>query len=366
MKRWFQQQEGLVERIGFAPDGPLVIGRIIRQGIVFSLGALAVYLFLPQIVAVLSSSSELRNVNLWWILGAVAAEMVAFSFFWALMRILLPQLSMFVASTSQLTANAVSRMVPGGAAVGGATMYRMLAVSGVTPAKAAGALAATSIVSTAMLFALPTVGISVAVLGAPIPDQLWPPAVAGAALFLAVAGLAFVAITFTRPLELLGTGIDWIVSKFDGRFGVPTGFERRRLVAERDRLVGVIGSDWPRVVGAAALNWLFDFVALVMCLWAVGSNPRLSLILVAFTGSAVLSMIPITPGGFGFVEAGLTSLLVIAGVTNQNALIATLAYRIVSLWLPIVSGVVAWFVFRARYPRWRHADEPQHQADLST
>ncbi len=359
MKRWFEQQEGLVERIGFAPDGQAAIGRIIRQGIVFCIGALTIYLFLPQIVAVLASSSELRNVNGWWILAAVAAEMVAFSFFWALMRIVLPEVSMFVAATSQLTSNAVSRMVPGGAAVGGATLYRMLSVSGVTPAKAGGALAATSIVSTAMLFALPAVGLTVAILGAPIPDQLWPPAVAGAVLFVAVAGLAFVAVTFTRPLELIAESINWGVSRFNGRFGVPRRFDKGRLVAERDRLADVIGSDWPRVFFAAAMNWVFDFAALVMCLWAVGAAPRLSLILVAFTGSAVLAMIPITPGGFGFVEAGLVSLLVVAGVSNQNALIATLAYRIVSLWLPIVSGVFAWFAFRERYPRWREADDSQ-------
>ncbi len=351
MKRLFQQPAGLIEEIGFAPDGTAVISRIIRQGIVFSLGALAVYFFLPQIVAVLATTSELRTVNIGWILLAVISQVISFSFMWTLTRSVLPSVSWFVASTSQLTANAVSRMVPGGAAIGGATLYRMLSVSGVRPAQAAGALAATSILSTAMLFALPATGVLVAVVGAPIPDALWPPAVAGALLFFFLGSLAMVAIRFDRPLELLASAIDRVARLNNGRFGRPTSYDSQRLVAERDRLVDLIGSGWPKVVFAAACNWGFDFLSLVFCLWAVGAQPRLALILVAFTGSAVLSMIPITPGGFGFVEAGLVSMLVVAGVTNQDALIATLAYRIVSLWLPIVSGVVAWFAFRARYPR---------------
>ena len=45
-------------------------------------------------------------------------------------------------------------------------------------------------------------------------------------------------------------------------------------------------------------------------------------------------MIPITPGGLGFVEAGLTGVLTLAGVTPEHAVLATLLYRLFSYWLP--------------------------------
>ena len=60
-------------------------------------------------------------------------------------------------------------------------------------------------------------------------------------------------------------------------------------------------------------------------------------------------MIPITPGGLGFVEAGLAVTLVWAGLSAANATLATLAYRLVSYWLPLIAGVAAAIVHRNRY-----------------
>lgn len=75
----------------------------------------------------------------------------------------------------------------------------------------------------------------------------------------------------------------------------------------------------------------------------------MSLVLLAYAVAAVLGMIPITPGGVGFVEAGLTAMLVLAGVPGDKALLATLAYRIASYWLPLPAGLGAHLLFRHRY-----------------
>jgi hypothetical protein len=72
-------------------------------------------------------------------------------------------------------------------------------------------------------------------------------------------------------------------------------------------------------------------------------------VLLAYIGGALLALIPITPGGLGFVEAGLTGLLTAAGVGAQEALVSTLAYRLVSFWLPLPVGAVAQVLFRRRY-----------------
>jgi uncharacterized protein (TIRG00374 family) len=61
-------------------------------------------------------------------------------------------------------------------------------------------------------------------------------------------------------------------------------------------------------------------------------------------------MIPLTPGGLGFVEAGLVGMLILAGVGAGNATVATLAYRLVSFWLPIPVGGAGYALFRRRYP----------------
>ena len=71
--------------------------------------------------------------------------------------------------------------------------------------------------------------------------------------------------------------------------------------------------------------------------------------LLAYAVAGLLALIPVTPGGLGIVEAGLSGLLILAGVDAGNAVLATLGYRVISYWLPIVVGPFAYLAFRLRY-----------------
>ncbi|HSD76136.1 MAG TPA: YbhN family protein, partial [Solirubrobacteraceae bacterium] len=96
-------------------------------------------------------------------------------------------------------------------------------------------------------------------------------------------------------------------------------------------------------------RWAFDYGTLLAALAAVGSTPRPVLVLLAFCAAQVLAQIPITPGGLGFVEAGLTALLALAGVSGGNAVLATFSYRLFNYWLPLPAGLGAYVVFRRRH-----------------
>jgi uncharacterized protein (TIRG00374 family) len=137
-------------------------------------------------------------------------------------------------------------------------------------------------------------------------------------------------------------------------------FRRRRpptthlpalLLKERNEIRHELGEDWWKALLAAAGNWVFDYLALLAALTAVGARPRPSLTLLAYVSAVVLGMIPITPGGLGFVEAGLTATLTLAGVSGPDAVLATLAYRLVSYWLPILVGPIAYYLFARHYHR---------------
>lgn len=320
----------------------------VKNAVFLALAVTALYLFSPQILDVVTSAERIRTIRPAWFLVMVLLEVLSFTCVWWLIRIVLPEVSWFVASTSQLVSNAVSRIF-GGAASGGATLYRMLSVSGVSHSQAAGALAATSILSTAALFAIPATGFLMAVLGAPVPEALWPAAVAGGVLFTLLVFFGWLALFHDRPLVGLGRGLDRASRMISRRTNRSWTVAPDRLLEERDRLVEVLGPRWGRAVTAAALNWAFDYLALVAALYAVGADPRLSLVLLAYSGAAVLSMIPITPGGLGFVEAGLWWLLVVSGISSQDALLATAAWRFVSLWLPILCGPPALVAHRWRF-----------------
>ena len=82
-------------------------------------------------------------------------------------------------------------------------------------------------------------------------------------------------------------------------------------------------------------------------------------VMFAALANAMLSTIP-TPGGFGFVEGGLTGVLVLLGVGDTDALTLTVVDRSIS-WLSVVlfGGLlfVAWQYFSNGHSRKQAQDK---------
>ena len=117
--------------------------------------------------------------------------------------------------------------------------------------------------------------------------------------------------------------------------------ERRHL---RRALAGP--GSWKIMVVALARS-IADFLCLFFAVAAVTRWPSPALVLLAFVAAAVLRMFPFTPGGLGPVEAALIALLTAAVTTRSGAVLATLAYRVASLWLPLLLAVpAAWWLRR--------------------
>jgi uncharacterized protein (TIRG00374 family) len=317
--------------------------------VLLAIAAAALYGLAPQIFDVWEQVPKLRALGWLGLVAMVVCELLSFVCAWALHRVALPGLSWFAAGTTQLTSNAVSRAVPGGAAMGAGVSVRMWTIAGVDLGNAAGALAATSLISTATLFLLPFVALCVAAFGAPVPRNLT--LVAGGAGVL--AALLFGIGTLLIARERAAAAAARFASRVSGAVARRVGREGLHpedVMARRAELVGALGDRWHAALGWAVGNWTFDYAALAAAILILeDTRPRFGLVLMAYGAAAVLAMIPITPGGLGFVEAGLTSLLTLAGIPAGHALLATLAYRIVSFWLPLVLGPIAWLAFQRHY-----------------
>jgi uncharacterized protein (TIRG00374 family) len=122
-----------------------------------------------------------------------------------------------------------------------------------------------------------------------------------------------------------------------------------RLVAERNLVRTHLGRRWREAVLLIGGRIGFDYFALLCALRATGARPNAPVVLLAYAATAVIALVPLTPGGLGIVEASLSGLLVLAGVPSGSAIIATLAYRLVTYWLPIFAGSAIYFAFRRRY-----------------
>jgi uncharacterized membrane protein YbhN (UPF0104 family) len=122
-------------------------------------------------------------------------------------------------------------------------------------------------------------------------------------------------------------------------------------VHTRDSILHEIGPHWRLAVALSTLRWFFEFGVIISTLYGLSEHPDPALTLLAFTAASMLGLLPFTPGGLGFVEAGLTGTLALAGVSGASALVTTLVYRLLTFWLPLPIGAIAAIVFRRRYPR---------------
>jgi uncharacterized protein (TIRG00374 family) len=104
-----------------------------------------------------------------------------------------------------------------------------------------------------------------------------------------------------------------------------------------------------RLVGALAFSALLTSsytLCLMTCLWAVGIHLSFAIVLIVLTiGVAGGTAVP-TPGGLGGAEAGLTAGFVAYGLTSNRALAVTLLYRLLTYWLALVIGALAFSVAR--------------------
>ncbi|MFN8233639.1 MAG: lysylphosphatidylglycerol synthase transmembrane domain-containing protein [Actinomycetota bacterium] len=324
------------------PTKKAIWGRLIFLGVT----GIALYVLWPSLLQVFSSWPELLTINPIWFPVMLALEVASFGCAWGLQRLALRTGRWFGVATSQMAGNAFSRIVPGGAAAGAALQYRLLVQTGIPSGTIGTALTATSLISSATLFALPVLALPAIIFGAPAPRGLTQAAWLGAALFALAATLGAVLISTDRPVRSAARSIQSLSNRFHKRHetGLPD-----RLIVERNRARETLGSRWWLALLTAVGNWIFDYLALLAALAAVGTRPRPSLVLLAYVASMVLGMIPITPGGLGFVEAGLTATLTLAGVPGAEAVLATLAYRLVSYWMPLAIGPFAYLLHQRRY-----------------
>jgi uncharacterized protein (TIRG00374 family) len=322
-----------------------IAGRVVFLLVAF----VSLYLLWPSLGQVFDQWRSLTELKPQWVLVALGVEALSFVAAWELQRIALQTKRWFPVAMSQLAGNAFGRIIPGGVAAAGALQYRMLVRAGLPGARIASSLTAVSALLFGAVLALPLLSLPAILGGTPVADGLAYAAYLGAVVFLLMLAGGAIVFIWDRPLALVGSEIERIVNATLRRKRPLTGLADR-LLAERDTLRVTFGRRWQAAVLAAAGKSIFDYLALVACLRAVGAEPNPSLVLLAYVAASLLGMIPFTPGGLGFVEAGLVGMLILAGVGAGNAAVATLAYRLVSFWLPIPVGGAGYALFRRRYP----------------
>lgn len=313
---------------------------------------------MPGLVHVISSWPRLLTLEPWWLLVAVVAETLSFVCQMALLRLVLRTKNWFAIITAFLAGNAVTNTLPGGDAVGASVQYRMLAGSGIDTVQAAGGLAVSSIIGVGALFALPIFALPLLLGGEAVSPGLVHTGELGAVGFVLILAVGVVVLTTEKPLRRLATAVDWLLNRLSPKKTKRSAQDLGdRLIHERDQVKADLGKNWWKALLLVAGRIGCDFGSLLAVLRATGTRPDPALVLLAYAATAVIALLPLTPGGLGLVEASLSGLLVLADVPSANAVVATLAFRLGSYWLPTVAGAVCYFLYRRRYGSLRQTEK---------
>lgn len=130
---------------------------------------------------------------------------------------------------------------------------------------------------------------------------------------------------------------------------------RRKIIRAVSSTISHIGSyrHQPRTlaitVGYATVLSLIYVSALMACSQALGLHLPFNQIFLIYTFSVLTGAATAIPGGLVGVEAGLTSGFIAYGTLPSTALAVALLYRLITYWLPLIPGLMAFRIAQQRY-----------------
>jgi uncharacterized membrane protein YbhN (UPF0104 family) len=185
----------------------------------------------------------------------------------------------------------------------------------------------------------------------PVALTLIPAVFAAAALALG-AGMGLVPDDFERRLEHLARRSGRV-----GRVAARLATLPATLGSGVRTAVGLVGERRLGLLGAVGY-WGFDIAVLGVSFKAFGATVPVAVLVMGYFLGTLGSLLPL-PGGIGGVEGGMIGAFVAFGVPADRAVIAVLAYRAISFWLPTLPGVAGYVTLRSTVRRWRNADTRQ-------
>lgn len=338
----------------------------------FVLSAVAfLYFVLPKLTGPNGLSSTWRRVesgNGWWVLAAVALEVLSFAGYVALFR------AVFIRGYGRIgwresyeitmSGLAASRLFAAAGAGGLALTAWALRRSGMEPRVVACRMVAFTVllyVIYAGSMLLDGIGLRTGLFpgGGPFAITIIPAVVA--ALLLAGAGaVALLPRDVERRLERWASGSGrvarWVARALTGPALAASGVRTAiALVRTRD----------PLLLGAPAW-WGFDICVLWASFHAFGNPPPFTVIWMAYFVGMLGNLLPL-PGGVGGVDGGMIGALAAFGVDLNLAVVSVLVYRGIAFWLPTLPGVVAYLQLRRTVTRWaqERRGEPAREAAVA-
>jgi uncharacterized membrane protein YbhN (UPF0104 family) len=269
----------------------------------------------------------LDHLTWWWLPAALVLQGASVASFALLQRRLLQAGDINISAVKMtkiaVAANAISASLPGGAAWSAPWSWKQLRRHGVERKVATWVVIAAGAMSSFALFVIVVAGAELAGGHGPIASLRW-------------LARALAALPATAGLLLL------VTRARRSRRSPPLG-SRLAGVSARIRIVRLSPAGWAVSFMLALANWLLDLASFLACIAAVGAHIEWRTIVAVYALTQLIAVLPLTPGGLGVVEAGLTALLISYGTPAPSAIAVVVLYRALTFWALVPAGWVVWW-----------------------
>ena len=262
----------------------------------------------------------------------------------------LPGLRLVQAAIVTQASTAIANTVPGGAGFGIGVTWAMFSSWGFRRPDIALSVLVTGVWNIFAKLGLPVLALAlVAVEGESTAGSVAAAGAGVAALAAAVAVFA-VMLRSEAGARTVGGLAARLVTRARTVVGRPPVHGWEEAATEfRSTTNELLRTRWLPLTVATLVSHLTLYAVLLLSLRHVGvSQDEVSwaAVLAAYAFVRLISALPLTPGGLGVVELGLTAALVAAGGDQTGVVAAVLVYRALTYLLPIPVGAVAFLAWR--------------------
>jgi uncharacterized protein (TIRG00374 family) len=259
------------------------------------------------------------------------------------------------------TSFAVSNAVPAGGAIGLGVEYDMLESYGFDAGSAASAAAISSLFNVFATLVMPIVGVLALLSSGTVGSRYVLIAVAGI-VAVGVVTTAFAVVLRSRDgARRAGQAADRLINRALRRLPHSRTVDLTgRILDFRSDVISVIRHRWAAVVGAALLPQFTSWAVLLLALRGLQSGAGTSFrvtwqeSLAAYSFAVIVSFLPVSAGGLGTVDAGITGLLTAFGATASQALAVDLVWRAGTFVPQVLTGALAFLAWQATTGRRHH------------
>jgi putative heme transporter len=347
----------------FSPIGPIDRRKLIF-GVLFVVAALVgLYFLVPKLAGLNQTWGQLKHGNPLWLALGAGLECLSIGGYVVLFRTVfargVPRLDWRATVEIPLAGIAAIRLFAAAGAGGVALTVWALRRAGMESRVIACRIAANYAIQYSVYLAALVVGgiglwVGVFAGEGPVTLTLIPALLSAAALALGAA-MGLVPGDFERRLERMARR-SGPAGRLAARLATLPAYlgagVRTALGLVRERRLGLLG---------ALAYWGFDIAVLGVSFHAFGTVVPVAVLVMGYFLGTLGSLLPL-PGGIGGVEGGMIGAFAAFGVPAGRAVVAVLAYRAISFWLPTLPGIAGYVGLRSKVRGWREEDERQHAA----